>query len=80
MTYDILTKEQNVSGDWSVSITIKDSNGDPIHTFGRLFDYEPTEKLLDDAVQGFLQYVEEAEIPAEIPVENNNPIAPFAEL
>lgn len=80
MTYDILTKEQNVSGDWSVSITIKDSNGDPTHTFGRLFDYEPTEKLLDDAVQGFLQYVEEAEIPAEIPVENTNPIDPFAEL
>ena len=76
MTYDIITKEQNVSGDWSVSITIKDSNGDPTLTFSRLFDYEPTEKLLDDAVQGFLQYVEEAEIP----VENTNPIDPFADL
>ena len=76
MTYDILTKEQNVSGDWSVSITIKDSNGDPTPTFSRLFDFEPTEKLLDDAVQGFLQYVEEAEIP----VENTNPIDPFADL
>ena len=41
MTYDILTKEQNVSGDWTVSITIKDSNGDPTHTFSRLFDFEP---------------------------------------
>jgi len=79
MTYDILTKEQNVSGDWSVSITIKDSNGDPTHTFSRLFDFEPTEKLLDDAVQGFLQYIEEAEIP----VENTNlllTIDPFAEF
>ena len=76
MTYDILTKEQNVSGDWSVSITIKDSNGDPTHTFSRLFDFEPTEKLLDDAVQGFLKYVEESEIP----VENTNPIDPFADL
>lgn len=55
MIYDIVSKEQNISGDWSVVLTIKDSNGKPTNTFSRLFDYEPTNALLTNAVTAFLQ-------------------------
>ncbi len=48
MTYKILNKYQNIAGDWSVSIKYND------YTIGFLFNSDPTQTMLDGAVQNFI--------------------------
>ena len=48
MTYKILNKYQNISGDWSVAI---ECNG---YNIGFLFNSDPTQTMIDSVVQNFI--------------------------
>ena len=48
MTYTVLNKYQNISGDWSVQIKYNNNS------LGLNFNSEPTKSMLDSAVQGFI--------------------------
>lgn len=48
MTYTVLNKYQNISGDWSVQIKYNN------YSLGLLFNSDPTKAMLDSAVQDFI--------------------------
>ena len=55
MTYTILSKYQNVGGDWSVSVK-KDE-----YTLSLLFNSEPTEEMIAERVSVIVENIEEEE-------------------
>ena len=48
MTYTVLRKEQNIAGDWSVLVEYENQ------TFSFLFNLDPTEQMINNAIQDFI--------------------------
>lgn len=48
MTYTVLRKEQNIAGDWSVLVKYENQ------TFSFLFNLDPTEQMINNAIQDFI--------------------------
>ena len=48
MTYTVLRKEQNIAGDWSVLVEYENQ------TFSFLFNFNPTEQMINGAIQDFI--------------------------
>ena len=53
MTYTILSKYQNIGGDWSVSVK-KDE-----YTLSYLFNSEPTDEMIAGRMSNFVKKLEE---------------------
>tara|TARA_Y100001937_G_scaffold572_1_gene670 strand:- start:515 stop:700 length:186 start_codon:yes stop_codon:yes gene_type:complete len=53
MTYTILSKYQNIGGDWSVSVK-KDE-----YTLSYLFNSEPTDEMIAGRISNFVKKLEE---------------------